>query len=172
MSRPANQRGDLPSMDKLRERMAEVAKGLEPEAMKPLGVEIGKILRDGNEYDRKRGVDRFGRALPPIRPLTQVRRTAMGRGRGPRLNPGPGTNPRASRVISQFFTRIRTKGKLAVSWGWTGIGSWLDYHIRGIGQRKADISGPSPKTQAALRKEFRDWLDSVWKRKKRGILRR
>jgi len=161
--------GDQKGMDALARDLADVAQRLSLKQGVQLAKLQSQVLQEGNRADRIRGVDKDGHKLKPIKPSTQIDRDRKGRGKGPRLNPGPGRNPRESRSITNFFTRVlsMSASSLRITWGWSGM-PWLKYHLTGAGRLpKADISGPSPKTRNRLGGLFRDYVEAAWKARKR-----
>lgn len=169
MARPKPTPGDQKGMDALARDLADVAQRLSFKQGVTLAKIQAEILRDGNKDDRIRGVDKGGHKLTPVKPSTQRDRTRKGRGKGARLRPGPGRDPRESRSITNFFTRIlsMTPASLRITWGWTGM-PWLKYHLAGSGRLpRADISGPSPRTRNRLGGAFRDFVEFAWRSRKR-----
>jgi hypothetical protein len=110
---------------------------------------IAKDVTDGNRDDRLRGVDGYGRPMPPRK---KPRRDGAN---GDVMAPH-GT---ASQTITRFFTKVSNSlNGWTMKVGWKDC-PWIVYHAQGRvkGAPIRDIMHVSPKTWAVVRKHFREW---------------
>lgn len=131
--------------------------------MTTLGQDVQKVIIAGNELDRRAGRNRFGHKMPTIKPGTAKARGRKGRGQGPYLAPGPGSDPRESRVISNFFCRLKSHLGAAgfrIEWGWRAI-PWLRFFNA---RAATDISGTGPATGKRIAETIRAFLGGVWEK--------
>lgn len=123
---------------------------------------VSMKLKSGNQVDRLRGVDRFGRPLYPVLPRTGYYRGET----GPPLAPH-GMN---SDCVRGYFAEVR---RTSIGWVCTaGIRSAkaaiFVYHALGRGRYGLvpvrDILGTTPKTQGYVRASFREHADGMFKK--------
>lgn len=148
-------------IEALSARLRRVATNLDD--LTDLGRMVRAVIVEGNKDDRLAGRNRFGHRMPAVSPKLQQERNRRGRGKGPYLAPGPGRDPRESRTIANYFTRLeshRGMDGFRLSWGWRAI-PWLRFWNA---QARTDISGISPATGRRIGEVVRAHMNGVFER--------